>query len=117
LKSCQTLTFNQSWARATFFESAIAIPQLEGSTSAIAIPQLFKAMLIRNRNFAIPQSQIFLKSATSSPQLESFVSAIFDIFSAVEQQETICFFATRCFLLLRGFEGTVARDFWPKKYV
>ncbi len=37
------------------FESAIAIPQLEGSTSAIAIPQLFKAMLIRNRNSAIPQ--------------------------------------------------------------
>jgi hypothetical protein len=32
----------QSWARATFFESAIAIPQLEESTSAIAIPQLFK---------------------------------------------------------------------------
>jgi hypothetical protein len=36
-----------------FFESAIAIPQLVGSTSAIAIPQLFKAMLIRNRNSAI----------------------------------------------------------------
>ncbi len=36
-----------------FFESAIAIPQLEGSTSAIAIPQLFRAMLIRNRNSAI----------------------------------------------------------------
>jgi hypothetical protein len=27
-----------------FFESAIAIPQLEGSTSAIAIPQFFKEM-------------------------------------------------------------------------
>jgi hypothetical protein len=67
-----------------FFESAIAIPQLEGITSAIAIPQLFKAMLIRNHNSAIPQSQFFLKSATSSPQLESFISTIFDIFSAVE---------------------------------
>jgi hypothetical protein len=54
----------QSWARATFFEYAIAIPQLEESTSAIAIPQLFKAMLIRNRDSAIPQSQFFLKSAT-----------------------------------------------------
>ncbi len=47
-----------------FFESAIAIPQLEGSTSAIAIPQLFKEMLLRNRNSAIPQMQFFLKSAT-----------------------------------------------------
>jgi hypothetical protein len=67
-----------------FFESAIAIPQLEGSASAIAIPQLFKEMLLRNRNTAIPQSEFFLKSATSSPQLESFNSVIFGIFSAVE---------------------------------
>jgi hypothetical protein len=66
-----------------FFESAIAILQLEGSTSAIAIPQLFKEMLLRNLNSAIPQSQFFLKSATSSPQLESFNSAIFGIFLAV----------------------------------
>jgi hypothetical protein len=62
----------QRWARATFFESSIAIPQLEGSTSAIAIPHLFKEMLLRNHNSAIPQSQFFLMSATSSPQLESF---------------------------------------------
>jgi hypothetical protein len=41
------------------FESAIAIPQLEGSTSAIAIPQLFKEMLLRNSAIAM-----FLKSAT-----------------------------------------------------
>jgi hypothetical protein len=47
-----------------FFESAIAIPQLEESTSAIAILQLFKAMLIRNCKSAIPQSHFFLKSAT-----------------------------------------------------
>jgi hypothetical protein len=60
-----------------FFESAIATPQLKGCTSAIAIPQLFKEMLLRNCNSAIPQSQFFLKSATSSPQLESFTSAIF----------------------------------------
>jgi hypothetical protein len=67
-----------------FFESAIAIPQLEGNASAIAIPQLFKAMLLRNRNFTIPQSQFFLISATSCPQLESFSSAIFGILLAVE---------------------------------
>jgi hypothetical protein len=67
-----------------FFESAIAIPQLEGSASAIAILQLFKEMLLRNRNSAIPQSQFLLKSATSSPQLENFNSAIFGIFLAVE---------------------------------
>jgi hypothetical protein len=67
-----------------FFESAIAIPQLEGSTSAIAIPQLSKEMLLRNRNSEIPQSQYFLMSTTSSPQLENFISAIFGIFLAVE---------------------------------
>ena len=67
-----------------FFESAIAIPQLEGSTSAIAIPQLFEEMLLRNRNSAIPQSQFFLMSATSSPQLESFISAIFGTFWAAK---------------------------------
>ncbi len=52
-----------------FFESAIAIPQFEGGTSAIAIPQLVKEMLLRNCNSAIPKSQFFsevcnLKSAT-----------------------------------------------------
>ncbi len=48
----------QRWARATFFESDIAIPQLEGSTSAIAIPQLLKKCCsatatpqFRNHNF------------------------------------------------------------------
>jgi hypothetical protein len=67
-----------------FFESAIAILQLEESTSAIAIPQLFKEMLLRNCNSAIPQSQFFLMFATSGPQLESFISAIFGIFLAME---------------------------------
>jgi hypothetical protein len=67
-----------------FFESAIAISQLEGNTSAIAIPQLFKAMLLRNRDSAIPQSHFFLMSATSNPQLESFISAIFGILLTVE---------------------------------
>jgi hypothetical protein len=67
-----------------FFESAIAIPQLEGNTSAIAIPQLFKEMLLRNCNSAIPQSQFFLMFATSSPQLESFISAIFGTFWTVK---------------------------------
>jgi hypothetical protein len=56
-----------------FFESAIAIPQLVGSTSAIAILQL-KKNVAPQRNSAIPQSQFFLTSATSSPQLESLLS-------------------------------------------
>jgi hypothetical protein len=38
-------------------------------------------MLLHNRNSAIA---IFLKSATSSPQLESFTSAIYGIFLAVK---------------------------------
>jgi hypothetical protein len=41
-------------------------------------------MFLRNRNSAIPQSQFFQKSATSSPQLESFNTAIFGTFLAVE---------------------------------
>jgi hypothetical protein len=55
------------------FESAITI--LEGNTSAFAILQLFEEMLICYRNSTIPQSQFFLKSATSSLQLEIFTSA------------------------------------------
>ncbi len=55
-----------------FFESAITIPKLEGNTSAIAIPQFFKEMLLCNRNSAILQSQFFLKSVISSPQLLQF---------------------------------------------
>jgi hypothetical protein len=42
-----------------FFESAFAIPQPEGSTSAIAIPQRFKEMLLRNRNSAIRNHNFF----------------------------------------------------------
>jgi hypothetical protein len=64
----------------------MAIPQLEGSTSTIAIPQLFK-MLLRNFNSAIPQSQLILKSATLNPQLESFTSVIFGIFLARESSQ------------------------------
>jgi hypothetical protein len=56
-----------------FFESAIAIPQLEGSSSTIAIPQLLKDMLLRNRNSAIPQSQFFLQSAISSVQFGTLI--------------------------------------------
>ncbi len=63
------------------FESAIAIPQLEGSTSAIAIPQLLKKCYSAT---ATPQSQFFWESATSSPQLESFTSGIFGAFLAVK---------------------------------
>jgi hypothetical protein len=36
-----------------FFESTIAILQLEESTSAIATPQLFQEMLLHNRNSAL----------------------------------------------------------------
>jgi hypothetical protein len=41
------------WAHATFIGSTITIPQLEESTSAIAIPQLFKEMWFCNRNSVI----------------------------------------------------------------
>jgi hypothetical protein len=95
----QLLIFNYSFPRKQSFQSsfsssheqstrgghaqlsAIAIPQLEGGTSAIAIPQLLKKCYSAT---AIPQSQFFLESASSSPQLESFTSAIFGAFLAVK---------------------------------
>jgi hypothetical protein len=51
------------WACATFLRSAIAIPHLEGRTSADAIPQLFKecwsaTAIPQFRDSAIPQSCI-----------------------------------------------------------
>ncbi len=78
------LSYDQRWARATFFwvhnrNSATWRNHFRNRNSST-----FKEMLLRNRNSAIPQSQFFLKSATSSPQLESFNSAIFSTFSVVE---------------------------------
>jgi hypothetical protein len=57
-------------------------------------------MLFRNRNSAIPQSQFFPKSATSSPQLETFTSAIFGIFYAVEWLEIIHFLPPGFFFVI-----------------
>jgi hypothetical protein len=67
-----------------FFESAIAIPQLEGSTSAIAIPQLLKKCC-----FATATTQFRNRNCFWSPQLQvcnlrSFISALIGIFLAVE---------------------------------
>jgi hypothetical protein len=63
-------------------------PQSQFRNLKEALPQSqfcnLEEMLLCNRNSAIPQSQFFLKSATSNPQLESFHSAIFGIFLAVE---------------------------------
>ncbi len=79
---CKSI-YEQRGARATFFwvrnrNSAIERKHFRNRYSAT-----FKEMLLRNRNSAIPQSQFFLKSATSSPQLGSFNSAIFGLFLAV----------------------------------
>jgi hypothetical protein len=62
------------------FESAFAIPQLEGSTSVIIIPLVFQEMCLCDCNSAI-LNRIF----SISPQLESFISAIFGVFLAVDQ--------------------------------
>jgi hypothetical protein len=44
-----------------FFESTIVIPQLEGSTCAVAIPQLFKEMLLHKVKSATwPQFSAYL---------------------------------------------------------
>jgi hypothetical protein len=47
----------------------------------------FQEILLHNRNSAIPQLQFFLKSATSSLQLENLASAIFGIFLAMKKQK------------------------------
>jgi hypothetical protein len=74
------VSISEVGTRNFFFESAIAIPQLEGGTSAIAIPQLLKKCYsatatpqFRNRNFFwSPQVQV------------RFTSAIFGAFLAVK---------------------------------
>jgi hypothetical protein len=48
-----------------FFESTIAIPQIEGSTSTIAILQFFKEKLLRNSAITIFSDVLNFKSATS----------------------------------------------------
>jgi hypothetical protein len=59
--------------------SAIAIPQLKGSTSAIAIPQLLKKCCSATATPQFRKRNLFL-----SPQLQSFTSAIFGAFLAVK---------------------------------
>jgi hypothetical protein len=52
-----------------------------------ATPQLVSLLSSRGGHaqlFLSPQRQSFLKSATSSPQLESFTSAVFGLFLAAE---------------------------------
>ncbi len=55
-----------------FFKSAIEIPQFEGSTSAIAILQLFEDMWLCNSNSGNPQLQFFLKSTTWELEFRHF---------------------------------------------
>ncbi len=69
----------QRWARATFFESAIAIPQLEGSTYEIAIPQLLKKCYSATATPQFRNHNLFW-----SPQLESLTSTIFGAFLAMK---------------------------------
>jgi hypothetical protein len=91
-----------------FFDSAIAIPQLEGSTSAIAIPQLFKKCCSAT---AIPQSQFFPKSATSSPQLEPSLPQFSEYFWPWSSLELYIFLPPGFFCYREDFKGTVAGDF------
>jgi hypothetical protein len=93
--------FGRSGHAQLFFESAISIPQLAGSTSAIAIPQLLKkccsAMAIfsevRNLRVSLPQfSAIFWPR--SSLKLDIFLPP-----------GVLCY--------SEYFKGAVARDFRP----
>jgi hypothetical protein len=64
--SCRTIRGGQAQL---IFASAIAIPQLEGSTSAIAIPQLLKKCCSAT---ATPQTQFVFESATSELHFRNF---------------------------------------------
>jgi hypothetical protein len=96
-----------------FFESATAIPQLERSTSAIAIPQLFKKCCsatatpqFRKRNFfRSPQLQVRNLKAL----LLQF-SAYFWPWSSLKVD---IFLPPGVFCYGEDFKGTVARDFRP----
>jgi hypothetical protein len=55
-----------------FFESAIAIPQLEGCTFAIAIPQVMKKCCSATHNSTIPQQQ--LQVCNLRPSLSQFLA-------------------------------------------
>ncbi len=70
-------TRNQRWARATFFLS----PQPQFRNLKEALPQLLKKCCSAT---ATPQSQFFWSPQHTNPQLESFTSAIFGIFLAME---------------------------------
>ncbi len=91
-----------------FFDSARATTQLEGCTSAIRIPQLLKEMLLRNSAIAIFSEVRNFKSATWELYFRNFWQIL--VWSSLK---LYLLFIVRCFLLLRGFNGTVARDFRP----
>ncbi len=74
-------------------------------------------MSLRNRISAIPQSQFFLKSATSSPQLKSFTSAIFSRFLAWSSFKLFIFLPPGVFCYWEDFKGTVAQDFQIQKKI
>jgi hypothetical protein len=98
----------QRWARSTFFESAIAIPQLEGSTTAIAIPQLFKETMLRNCNSAIA---IFPEVRNLRASLRQFLAYFCRV---VAWNLYIYFFTARCFFCYSmDFREKVACDFRP----
>jgi hypothetical protein len=94
------------------FESAIAILQLEESTSAIAISQLFRGCCsatplpqFRNHNFFwSPQLQARNLRA-SLPQFSTY----FWPWSGLK----FYFFTARCFCFWEDLKGTVAQDFCP----
>jgi hypothetical protein len=93
-----------------FFESAIAISQLVESTSAIAIPQHFKKCCSAT---AIPQSQFFPKSATSSPNLRPSLPQFSAFFWPWSGLKLYIFLPPGFFCFWDDFKGTVAQDFRP----
>ncbi len=92
------------------FESGIATPQLEGSTSATAIPQLLKEFCSAT---AIPQSQFFW-----SPQLQVrnlralLLQFLADFWRGVAWNYKL-FYRQVFFCYWEDFKGTVAWDFRP----
>jgi hypothetical protein len=93
-------------------------PQSQFRNLKEALPQSQFCNFLRNVAPQLRNRKFFLKSATSTPQLESFTSGIVGTYIFRRGvTRNIYIFTTRWFLLLKGFKGTIARVFQLLKFV
>ncbi len=90
--------------------------QFRNFNEALLQSQLLREMLLRNRNSAIPQLH-FWSPQLQARNLRASLLQFSVYFLPWSSYKLYIFFTTKWFLLLRGFKGTVAQDFWPLKVV